>query len=323
MNVFLTGTSGLLGQRVLADLVFDNKVERVIALYRNKWIGYGSLNMAKVTFIRGDLRDPNLFSNLYASYGIDAVIHLGANAIVKNSERSISDTFHTNILGTVYLLEAAKNAKIDRFIYQSTDKVYGEQGEIKYNENSQLKGRNAYELSKVCADITAFNFNSFGLKTFCVRCCNMFGPGDLNFSRLIPSAIAYYLRNESPILYSDSVNRVREFINIKDVSNGINSILFYDGKERIFNLGSGYNNPIPGMFYYIYARAKNRLKDKLTVPAFVVKSKDVFFPEIDFQAIDYSLAASELGYVPTTTINIDAYMDETIDFYIKYFNYKE
>jgi len=320
MNVLLTGALGLLGQQVWLDLINNKNVDLILALYHNK--GHAHLNIQKSIIVRGDLRDPQLFSSLYSSYGIDSIIHLGANAIVKNSEKAISDTFHTNILGTTYLLEAAKNAKINRFIYMSTDKVFGDQGAIKYTENMPLNGRNAYELSKVCADITAQNFNSYGLKTFCVRSCNMFGLADTNFSRIVPGFISKYIKNESPTVYSDSVNRVREFINVADTSNAINAILTYSGESRIFNLGSGFIKTIPEMAEYIYSRAKNILGDHLTCEKYVVKNKDQFFPEIDFQVIDYTLAQKELGYSPITSTNIDVLMDNTIKYYMNYFGVK-
>jgi len=153
-------------------------------------------------------------------YETDTVIHLGAQAIVGVAYRSPLRTYETNIRGTWNLLEACRlhSDIVKRVVVASSDKAYGGQPQLPYTEDMPLQGRQPYEVSKSCADaIAQAYFHSYGLPVVVARCGNIYGGGDLNWSRIVPGTIRSLYRGESPILRSDG-NYIRDYVYVKDVS---------------------------------------------------------------------------------------------------------
>ncbi len=222
-KVFITGGTGLLGSH-LTRILTEQGAE-VVALVRDsipKSLFYSKdeewqLNQ-KVITVRGAIEDYALIERTLNEYEIDTVFHLAAQTIVGTANRSPMATFKTNIEGTWNILEAARHhsKKMKRIIIASSDKAYGNLNGDSYDENFPLAGEHPYDVSKSCADlISQAYFKSYQIPVAITRCGNFFGPGDLNFNRIVPGTIRDVLANQSPLIRSDG-KYIRDYIYAED-----------------------------------------------------------------------------------------------------------
>ncbi len=219
-RIFVTGATGLLGSHLVEKLI--EKKASVVALIRDQVPRsrfYSESLHHKVISIYGDVTDFHLLERTLCEYEIETVFHLAAQTIVGIANQSPLSTLKTNIDGTYLLLEACRHHsnKIKEIIVASSDKAYGHLVEGKaYDESSPLCGRYPYDVSKSCADLIAqMYFHSYQLPVVTTRCGNFFGPGDLNFNRLIPGVIRDCLYQRSPLIRSNGLYS-RDFIYIED-----------------------------------------------------------------------------------------------------------
>jgi CDP-glucose 4,6-dehydratase len=151
-------------------------------------------------------------------YEVDSVFHLGAQTVVGTAARSALSTFEANVRGTWNLLEACKlcGSRVQRVVVASSDKAYGVQEYLPYTEDMPLVGRFPYDVSKSCADLISLSYaHTYRLPVAITRCGNLYGGGDLNFSRLIPGTIRSALRAEAPIIRSDGTF-IRDYFYVRD-----------------------------------------------------------------------------------------------------------
>lgn len=222
-RVLVTGATGLLGSNLTQELV--NRGAQVTCLIRDgipkslfyaNEPGWGLKERCNV--VSGEVEDYAKIERILNEYEIDTVFHLAAQTIVGAANRSPIPTFKANIEGTWNVLEAARMHKqrIKRIIIASSDKAYGNLQGQEYDETFPLKGEHPYDVSKSCADlISRAYFVSYGLPISITRCGNFFGPGDLNFNRLIPGTIQDVFFNRRPVIRSDG-RFVRDYIYVND-----------------------------------------------------------------------------------------------------------
>jgi len=222
-KVLVTGATGLLGSHLTRALVEAGaEVVTLIRDFLPKSIFFQDtpdwqLNR-KVTQVHGEVEDRELLERTVNEYEIDTIFHLAAQTLVGTANRSPTATFRTNIEGTWNLLEAARThaKRIRRVVIASSDKAYGNLSGEAYDETFPLKGEHPYDVSKSCADLIARSYYvSYGLPVAITRCGNFFGPGDLNFSRLIPGSIRDVLQDRSPVIRSDG-QYIRDYIFVED-----------------------------------------------------------------------------------------------------------
>jgi CDP-glucose 4,6-dehydratase len=171
--------------------------------------------------VGGDLLDLDVLVRAINEYEIETVFHLGAQTIVGTASRSPISTFESNVRGTWNLLDACRqNAKlVKRVVVASSDKAYGAHDDLPYTEETPLQGKFPYDVSKSCADLVALSyFHTYRTPVAVTRCGNLWGPGDLNFNRLIPGTIRSVLLGESPIIRSDGTYR-RDYFYVRDAVN--------------------------------------------------------------------------------------------------------
>ena len=222
-RVFVTGGTGLLGGHLVEALL--ERGAEVTCLVRDwepraRLVEEGWID--RVRQVRGELEDPALLERAVNEHEIEAVFHLGAQAIVGTATRSPLSTFESNVRGTWNVLEACRRngALVRRVVVASSDKAYGESGGVPYTESMPLAGRFPYDASKAAADLVAASYaHTYALPVGIARCGNLFGPGDLNWNRLVPGTIRSALRGESPVVRSDG-RHVRDWLYVRDAVDG-------------------------------------------------------------------------------------------------------
>jgi len=171
---------------------------------------------AEVELVSGDLRDSRLVGATLEAGEFDVVFHLAAQTLVGPAMADPAATFESNVRGTWNLLEACRRADVPALVVASSDKAYGPHAELPYREDFPLRPASPYEASKAAADAIALSYApAYGLPVAVTRFANIFGGGDLNFSRLIPEAIVAVLEGRRPAIRSDGSPQ-RDFLYVDD-----------------------------------------------------------------------------------------------------------
>lgn len=216
-QVLITGATGLLGGYLVRELL--ERGANVIALVRDEVPGSELTRsglIARVTTVRGAVTDLSLIRRIMAEYSIQTVFHLAAQTLVGVAKLDPLGTLEANVQGAWVILEAARLSRVGQVLMASSDKAYGDPVELPYREEMPLAGRYPYDVSKSCMDLISTMYAStYGLPVGIVRCANLFGGGDLNFSRSIPGMIRAALLDESFEIRSDG-KFVRDFLYAED-----------------------------------------------------------------------------------------------------------
>ena len=216
----VTGATGLLGGWLVRRLL--ERDADIICLVRD-WVPQSEMVRARLVdqlkVVRGDVRDEALLERTLGEYEIDTVFHLAAQTIVGIASRNPVSTFDTNIRGTWTLLEACRRSpKVHSIVMASSDKAYGDQEQLPYDEDTPLQGRFPYDASKSCADLLAQSYaTTWKLPVAITRCGNFYGGGDLNWNRVVPGTIRSVLRGQRPVIRSDG-QYVRDYFYIEDAA---------------------------------------------------------------------------------------------------------
>ena len=214
----VTGATGLVGAWTVRRLLQAGA--HVVCLVRD-WVPESELirsgNIGRAAVVRGDLRDQACLERILGEHEIDTVLHLAAQTIVGIANRNPVSTFETNIQGTWTLLEACRRSpKVQQIVNASSDKAYGDQEILPYDESTPLQGQHPYDVSKSCADLIARTYaNTYGTPVVTTRCGNFYGGGDLNWNRIVPGTIRSILRGQSPVMRSDG-QFVRDYFYVDD-----------------------------------------------------------------------------------------------------------
>jgi CDP-glucose 4,6-dehydratase len=216
--VLVTGATGLVGAwlvRRLRDLGAD-----VVCLVRD-WVPQSEVVRAglidEVKTVRGDVRDQALLERALGEYEIDTVFHLAAQTTVPVANRNPVSTFETNVAGSWAVFEACRRSPLVRqVVLASSDKAYGPSDRLPYDEDTPLRGRHPYDVSKSCADLLAQAYAAtYGLPVAVTRCGNFYGGGDLNWNRIVPGTIRSVIRGQRPVVRSDG-KFVRDYFYVED-----------------------------------------------------------------------------------------------------------
>ncbi len=244
-RVLLTGIGGFVGSQLAASLVEQGAT--VIGILRDSR-GDRRLDMlgltGRVEIVHGSIVDYHTVERAFNEYEVEYCFHLAAQAIVGIANRSPISTFESNIRGTWTIMEAARHsAFLKGVVFASSDKVYGDQSVLPYQENSPLSAVYPYDASKLCAETIARSYAvTFGLPIAIVRCANIYGPGDLNWSRVVPGTIRSVLNRVAPIIRSDG-KLERDYMYVSDAVDAYMTLarnVSRDGvRGEAFNFGWG------------------------------------------------------------------------------------
>ena len=214
----VTGATGLVGSwlvRRLCEAGAD-----VVCLVRD-WVPqcelYRSGLADRVRVVRGDICDRPAMERVLGEHEIETVFHLAAQTIVGIANRNPVSTFEANIQGTWSVLEACRRSpRVKQIIVASSDKAYGDQERLPYDEDTPLQGTHPYDVSKSCADLISHAYAvSYGLPVAITRCGNFYGGGDLNWNRIVPGTIRSVLRGQRPVIRSDGTF-IRDYFYVED-----------------------------------------------------------------------------------------------------------
>lgn len=264
-NVFITGCTGLLGSWLTKALV--EREANVVGLIRDMvpksnldWSGFNK----RITTVRGSLEDYFLLERVLNEYEIDSVFHLGAQTIVTIANKNPISTFDSNIRGTWNILEACRRSSgIERIILASSDKAYGAQDKLPYNENTPLEGRHPYDVSKSCADLISKSYyDTYQLPVCITRCGNFYGGGDLNFNRIIPGTIRSVLNKKRPIIRSDG-SMIRDYFYIEDGVGAYLTLAEHMENKKIHGEAFNFSNEEPLSVTGIVQKVLNVMKSDL------------------------------------------------------------
>jgi CDP-glucose 4,6-dehydratase len=241
----------------------------------------------------GGLDDPNELTRTFRAHHVSTVFHLAAEPIVDAVRAAPRAAFETNVRGTWNVLEACQAADVERVVVASSDKAYGRSDDLPYTEDTPLRPTAPYEASKAAADLIARSYwPTYGLPVAVTRFANVYGGGDLNFSRLVPEAVCAALSGRSAVLRSDG-SPERDFLYIDDavaaylaIADNLDSPAL---RGEAFNAGGGEPHRVSDVIDLI-----NRIADTDAEPA--ITGDGTPDGEIDRQFVDSTKLRSATGW---------------------------
>jgi CDP-glucose 4,6-dehydratase len=311
---FVTGGTGLVGSWLIRRLVQAGA--QVVCLVRD-WVPQSELvrthQIEQVTVVRGDIRERDLLERTLGEYEIDTVIHLAAQTIVPIANRNPISTFETNIAGTWNLLEACRRSpQVRQVVIASSDKAYGEQEVLPYDENFPLRGQHPYDVSKSAADLIAHAYAvSYEMPVVITRCGNFFGGGDLNWNRIVPGTIRSVLRGQPPVIRSDG-NYVRDYFYVEDGAAAYMLLAeelatHAELRGEAFNFSYGNQMTVHELTLQILNLMGSDLQPEIRNEA---------VNEIRKQYLNASKAKQKLGWSPLFSLELG--LRKTIDWYTEF-----
>ncbi|HEX3238683.1 MAG TPA: NAD-dependent epimerase/dehydratase family protein [Solirubrobacterales bacterium] len=243
-RVLLSGANGFAASHLAAALLARGDAVTVLGRAPTPASGLVLLGVdGEVELAEVDLRDVEAIAAAVDGGGFETVFHLGAQTLVGPAQEDPATTFETNVRGTWALLEACRREGVGAVVVASSDKAYGPSDELPYREEMALRPAAPYEASKAAAETIALSYwPGYGLPVAVSRLANIYGGGDTNFSRLIPSAIASVLDGVRPVFRSDGSPQ-RDFLYIDDAVSAYlaieSAVLAGGGAGEAFNAGGG------------------------------------------------------------------------------------
>jgi len=275
-KILVTGGAGFIGSHLVEELarlkakvfVIDIKIDR------NSYFAKKELKkLCKFSLV--DIRDKKAVSSYFAKNKFDYIFHLAAEPIVEKAYENPLDTFETNIIGTVNLLEEVRKSKeIKGMIVASSDKAYGKTKKA-YTEESPLKGDHPYDVSKSSMDLICQTYyKTYGTPVIITRFGNVYGEGDANSSRIIPGILESIIKKKTLKIRSNGTY-IRDYLYVKDVVDGYIFLLKHFNKTvgEAFNFSS---------------------KDTLSVLKLIKQAKKILKTKINYKILN--IAKNEIPY---------------------------
>ncbi len=324
-TILITGGAGFIGSHTVR--LFVNKYPEYKIINLDALTYAGNLENLKdiadkpnYIFEKGDINDTALVNALFEKYQFEGIIHLAAESHVDRSITNPNAFIHTNILGTLNLLNAAKNLwgeKLDnkRFYHISTDEVYGSLGETGYfKESTNYDPRSPYSASKASSDhLVRAYWHTYKLPVVITNCSNNYGPNQFP-EKLIPLAI-HKIKNKKPVPIYGKGENVRDWLYVEDHAKAID-IVFHKGKiGETYNIGGNNEWSNINLIHKLCEIADKKLGRTLgESKQLITFVKDRAGHDLRY-AIDSSKIQNELGWKPSLTF--DEGIEKTLDWYLQ------
>jgi CDP-glucose 4,6-dehydratase len=301
-TVLVTGAQGFLGSW-LAERLLDEGA-RVIVPRRDvepdaRFVADGIEGRCVV--VAADIQDYGAMTRVLNEHTVDSVFHLAAQTIVGTANRSPLSTFEANVRGTYVLLEAcrATGDPVTRVVVASSDKAYGSHDELPYREDFALQPTFPYDVSKACTDMIARSFAAtYELPVAVTRLANIYGGGDLNWSRIVPDTCRALAHGAAPEIRSDGTPE-RDYLYVEDAVDAYLAVArsLDDERWRGCAWNAGWGSPL----------AVREVVDRLIAisgsdVAADVRGNGTPHGEIDRQYLDSTAIRAELGWEPRVAL---------------------
>ena len=303
MRILVTGGCGFIGSNFVHMLLHENPDVFICNVDKLTYAG-NPANLAGVpeshpdcyAFERADIADEATMRRIFQKHRIEAVVNFAAESHVDRSIADPSPFIHTNVRGAQVLLSLAREMDIKRYVHVSTDEVYGslslDEPDSAFTEETPLAPNSPYSASKASADLFCRAwYETYGFPVVITRCSNNYGPYQFP-EKLIPLMYSRAIKNERLPVYGDGKN-VRDWIHVQDHCRGVYLALSKGRPGAVYNFGGGAE--------------RTNIDVVLGILRFCGKSEDLINfvkdrPGHDRRyAMDYSLAARELGFAPGYT----------------------
>ena len=309
-RVLVTGAAGLLGRALSAELL--DRGATVLGL-DIAWTADNVIDREGFTALPGDVRDRSGVEAVLRDDRPDTVVHLAAQTLVGPALDDPVATFSNNIEGSWTVLDACRTAgSIERIVVASSDKAYGDAGGRPYRETMLLRPSHPYDMSKAATDLLARSYaHTYGLPAAITRCANLYGGGDLNWSRIVPGTIRSVIEGEAPVIRSDGTF-VRDYLYVKDAVMAVLVLAEAVGRRpeirgEAYNFAAGQRVTAIAMAERILAEMRSPLRPRILAMA---------RNEVPVQRVNAGRARRELGWRPQ--VRLAAGLAETVAWYQAY-----
>ena len=311
-RVLVTGATGLVGSWLVKRLLtLEADVHGLVldADPDSELIRSGDIS--RITVTNGDLRIPMDVSRAVKNSNCEVIFHLGAQTIVGTALNDPMWTFESNIAGTWNLLEAVRQSgnQVKSVVVASSDKAYGTSDVLPYLEGFSLHGEGPYDVSKSCTDLIAQSYGkTYKLPVTVARCGNIYGGGDLNWSRIIPGTIRSLIQGAQPEIRSDG-SFIRDYVYVMDIVDAYIHLAVETEKGKINGEAFNFSRDEPLSVIDLYKQICHAFNDSYVEPKILNSAKN----EIKDQHLDSSKAKKVLGWKSNFTLTDG--LTETINWY--------
>jgi CDP-glucose 4,6-dehydratase len=314
-RVLVTGATGMVGSWLVKHLLGAGA--HVVALVLDldpqcELVRSGDLDRCAV--VNGRLENVATLERAVTLHETDTVFHLGAQTIVGVAHRAPLGTWEANVRGTYNLLEVCRRHAdlVERVVVASSDKAYGVSDALPYTEETPLAAQHPYEVSKAAADLIAQAYHhTYGLPVAIARCGNIYGGGDLNWSRIVPGTIRSLLREEPPVLRSDGTF-VRDYLYVRDAAAAYVALADAVGRDGVDGSAFNFSDERPLTVLALVGEIAERMGKQELEPVVL----DSAVGEIRDQVLSAQRAREMLGWRPGH--DLACALDETIAWYADY-----
>lgn len=333
-NILVTGGVGFVGSHLVEALIKEGAKVVAVDISDDSRSYFFTENLQKKsTFIRSNLCDYQKLKAIVKKYRIEFIFHLAAQALVDVAYKDPKGTLENNIISTINIMEIARlNKKIKGVIVASSDKAYGKLSDkilrtsevrrrylidktsevninLKYKETDPLAGDHPYEVSKSATDLIAASYyKTYKTPVVVTRFGNIYGEGDLNFSRIIPG-IMQSLVTRSTLHVRSNGKYIRDYLYVKDVVNGYLLLAKNIDKTQgqAFNFGSNETLSVIELIKLIEKTLKTKIRYKIL---------NIAKNEIPYQSLDWSKIRKFLDWHPRYIVKNTA--EKTYRWYKEY-----
>ncbi|MDR7240691.1 dTDP-glucose 4,6-dehydratase [Neobacillus drentensis] len=311
MNIIVTGGAGFIGSNFVRHMLTKYSNYKIVNLDLLTYAGnIHNLDDLKDNpnhiFVQGNITNRELIVHLIKENNINAIVNFAAESHVDRSILNPGVFIETNVQGTLALLDAARECKIDKFLQVSTDEVYGSLGETGYfTEDTPLAPNSPYSASKASSDMLVRAYHeTYGMNVNITRCSNNYGPYHFP-EKLIPLMITNGVDGEDLPIYGNGKN-IRDWLHVSDHCAAIDLVLHKGHSGEVYNVG-GHNERTNNEIVEIIVDELKLSRDKIKYV------EDRLGHDLRY-AIDPRKLENELGWKPKYTF--DTGIVETIEWYL-------